>query len=147
MSLKDRIGKCFLFYLGVGSVLWVAGSIYNVVRKERELDITFWKPSYETVYLKDPARIERVWELIDRYRKLKKVAWFGTFKYAYKPGDECVVDLWDRKKDVKASVCRSTTKGWYLRYERVGYRRVPAYYRLSEREAVEIVEQIRIMAK
>ena len=58
-----------------------------------------------------------------------------------------MVGLWDRKKDVRASVCRSATKGWYLRYERGGYRRAPAYYRLSEREAVEIVEKIRMMAK
>ncbi|EDP74684.1 hypothetical protein [Hydrogenivirga sp. 128-5-R1-1] len=146
-SIKDRIGKCFLFYVGFGSVLWVADGIYNVVKKEGELDITFWKPGYKAVYLKDPERIERVWELIDRYRELKKVAWFGTFTYAHKPGDECVVELWDRKEDVRASVCRSATKGWYLRYEREGHRSVPAYYRLSEREAVELMEKIKKAVK
>ncbi len=143
MSLKDRIGKCFLFYVGVGSILWVADGIYNMVKKEGELDITFWRPAYETVYLKDPDRIERVWELIDRYRKLNKVAWLGTFKYAYKPGDECIVELWDRKGDVRASVCRSATKGWYLMYEGDGYKSIPAYYRLSEKEAVGLMERIR----
>ncbi len=148
MSIKDRIGKCVLFYVGVGSVLLVADGIYNMVKKERELDITFWTPGYEVVYLEDPERIEKVWELIDRYRKLKKVAWFGTFKYAYKPGDECVVDLWDRKKDVRASVCRSASRGeWYLMYKRSGYRNTPAYYKLSEKEAVNLVKKIREVVK
>ena len=98
--------------------------------------------------MKDIERIDKVWELIDRYRKVRRVAWFGTFKYAYKPGDECVVELWDSKEDLRASVCRSASRGeWYLAYYGDGYRGSPAYYDISEKEAMSLVEKIRLLVK
>ena len=136
-SLKKKIARCFLVYIALGIPFLIVEEIQKS-RAEWEVKVTIFEPRYDIVYIQDTHKIKRLWKAVNKYRKFNKVIWFRL------PGgkDKCVVSIYDEKKEVTVDICKSEKLGWYLMYDVSSPRNPPAYYKLSEEEAKELVEEI-----
>ena len=140
--MKEKIKKCFLFYLAVGGVIWIASEIDRYMRKDElsYLKITVWRErSLDMFFVEDTEKIREVKEMFNSFRSLKRAVHFGV------PADikDCPVEVWDNYEGQFYKLCNGENGRWYIALPGSWKgRSTTNYYEVSKEEARKVIKKI-----
>jgi len=141
-KIKKFFQKCFLFYLAVGGVIWIAGEVDRYMRKDElsYLKITIWgEKNFDMFFVEDKGKIREIKEMFNSFRSLGKVVWFGV-----PDTEKCPVEVWDNYEEQFYELCRAKDGKWYVALPGSWKgRSTTNYYEVSEKEAQKLIDRIR----